>query len=101
MSVFKQEDAAMWTGLFAEVSKEKPAVGRVVRITRGKHTGKIGTVKRHQPSQYGHAFRYGSEASRAMQQVRGRYGFCVLVQPLDGGPTFWANANLTMICLED
>lgn len=100
MAIFTRENASTWQSLFNEVNKEKPAQGRTVRVTRGKHAGKVGVVKRHQPSQYGNAFRYGNEASHAMTQARGRHGFAILIQP-EAGPTFWTNADNVMVCYEE
>lgn len=84
--------------MFNEVSKEKPAIGRMVRIICGKHHGKIGVVKRHTISKFVKSFRYGNEATRAMIQARGRYGFCVLIQ--NDTESFWTNADYCMVCVE-
>lgn len=92
------ENREVWQGLFNSVALEKPAVGRTVRIMRGKHHGKIGVVKKHQQSRFKDAFRYGNAASHAMTQVHGRYGFCILVQC--DGESFWTDAEYAMVCVE-
>lgn len=95
------ESAPIFQDLFNTVAKKKPAIGATVRVRLGKHTGKIGTVRKHIVSRYKHPFRYGNEASHAMCQARGRYGYVVLVQPLDGGPEFWVDADdKIMLCVE-
>lgn len=100
MSVITFENAKTVQSLLNSVARDKPAVGCLVRVTRGKHTGKIGRVKRHMLSRFKDPFRYGNEMSRAMTQARGRSGFCVLIETPDED-TFWADADLTMVCLED
>jgi len=85
--------------LFNEVSKEKPAVGQMVKVLNGKRHDKVGRVVRHIPDKYVNAFRYGSETSRAMTQVRGRYGFAVQVETADG-ERFWTKASNVMNCYE-
>ena len=88
----------MWKAigpLLNEVSREKPSVGRTVRVLRGKHAGKIGTVTKHIQDQYVNAFRYGSSASHAMTQARGRYGFAVKIDN-----QFWTKADNTMVCID-
>jgi predicted methyltransferase len=99
VAIFTAENAPVWQAIFDDVSKDKPAVGRLVRITRGVNTGRIGRVRRHMVSRFKNPFRYGNEASHAMTQARGRSGFVVLVEC--EGLTFWADAALTMVCLED
>lgn len=94
------ENREVWQGLFNEVAKEKPAVGRLVRITRGKHSGKIGVVKCHQLSRFKDPFRYGNSASHAMTQARGRYGFCILVENENENENFWTNAEYTIVCID-
>lgn len=93
------ENREVWQGLFNSVAVDKPRVGRLVRITRGKHTGKIGVVEKHTQSKYIDAFRYGNSAQHAMTQARGRYGFIILVR--NDNESFWCNADYAMICLED
>jgi hypothetical protein len=80
--------------LLSEVSKEKPAVGRIVRIMRGKYAGTIGQVERHIRSRYVNPYRYGSSAQHAMTDACGRYGFAVLVEGR------WTDANNVMVCVE-
>jgi hypothetical protein len=87
----------MWKALaplLSDVSKEKPAVGRIVRIMRGKHKGAIGPVERHIRSKFVNPYRYGSSAQHAMIDARGRYGFAVLVSG------FWTDADNVMVCVE-
>lgn len=100
MATFTSENRDLWQGLFDEASRERPGVGRTVRVCRGKHTGKVGVVRRHMVSRYGNPFRYGNEASRAMLQARGRHGFCILIQP-EVGSEFFVGADLVMVCVEN
>lgn len=93
------ENAPIIQSLFNDVSKDKPTIGATVRVRTGKHAGKIGTVQRHMVSRYKNPFRYGSEMSRAMTQVRGRSGFVVLVKTET--ETFWVDADdKIMLCVE-
>lgn len=92
------ENAPVFQDLFNTVARDKPIIGTTVRVLRGKHSGKIGEVKRHIVSRYKQPFRYGNEASHAMCQARGRYGYVVLVQP-EHGPEFWIDADdKIMVC---
>jgi len=98
MAMITFENRQVWQDLFNEVAKEKPCIGRTVRITRGKHSAKIGKVIRHASDRYTNVFRYGNEASHAMTQARGRDGFIILVE--SQGETFWTKANYAMVCVE-
>jgi hypothetical protein len=93
------ENREVWQGLFNEVAKDKPAVGRMVRVNRGKHTGRIGTVRKHIRSRFVDPFRYGDSAQHHMTQARGRYGYAILVANEDG--EFWTNADNVMVCYEE
>lgn len=93
------ENREVWQGLFNEVAKEKPAVGRLVRVLRGKHSGEIGKVSKHIRSRYINPYCYGNEASHHMTDARGRYGFAILVQ--NENKSFWTDANNVMVCYEN
>lgn len=76
MSVINDKTREAWQHIADESSKQRPCVGRRVRVDRGrKHKGKIGTVIRHQRDQFVNPFRYGSAASHHMVVMDGRYGF--------------------------
>jgi hypothetical protein len=73
----------MWKAigpLLNEVSREKPSVGRTVRVLRGKRAGTVGVVTHHIQDQYVNAF---------------RYGFAVKIDN-----QFWTKADNTMVCVD-
>lgn len=97
MTLITSENAPILQRLFNEVAKDKPCIGRVVRVTRGKHAKKVGIVEKHIRSRFENPYRYGSEMSHHMIDARGRYGFAILVHPEDGTP-FWTAADNVMVC---
>jgi hypothetical protein len=94
------ENAPVLQSLFNSVALEKPRVGRIVRVMRGKHAGKVGVVQRHQLSRFVDPFRYGNELQHHMTQARGRYGYCVRIVETETGEAFYCNADLVMVCVE-
>lgn len=95
------ENAPVLQRLFNEVNKDKPAVGCTVRVFTGKHTGKIGVVKKHILSRFENPYRYGSPMSHHMLAARGRSGYAVLITSYDG-ETFWVPAkNVTVCCTRE
>lgn len=94
------ENAPAFQSLFNDVGRDKPRIGNTVRVQSGKHKGKIGVVLRHMVSRYKNPFRYGSDASHAMTEARGRFGYVVLVRPYEGD-SFWVDADdKIMLCSE-
>lgn len=98
MTVITRENAPVLQSLFNSVAVDKPRVGCTVRVTSGKHKGKIGVVEKHILSQYEHAFRYGSDMSHMMTQARGRYGYAIKIK--SGDSSFWVKADNVMVCYE-
>lgn len=98
MAVITAENRDSWQSLANMVSKEKPDVGRTVRVLNGKHKGKIGKVIRHQLDQYYNAYRYGSPAQHMLTDMMGRYGYVVLIETPNGN--IWVKASNTMVCYE-
>lgn len=95
MSCINADTRSAWQAMADEASKTRPHPGRRVRIIGGrKHKGKVGTVVRHQVSQYGNAYRYGNDASHHLRDMRGRYGWTCLVRT-DLGEQFWVDADHT------
>lgn len=92
------ENAPVVQSLLSQVALEKPAVGRLVRITYGKHRGKIGVVQHHMVSRFKRPFRYGNEMQHLMTETRGRNGYVVRVRT-ESGEEFWCDADYTMVCL--
>ena len=100
MSFLSEVPRETLQSLFNTVALDKPNVGSTVRITKGyKHQGKVGIVKRHQRDSYVDPFRYGNDASHHMTQVRGRYGYIVLIEQ-ENGSRFWVKASYCMVCCE-
>lgn len=92
MPAINSENREAWQALANEVSKDRPYVGRRVTVTGGrKHKGKSGEVVRHERDRYVDAFRYGNEAQHHMTQMRGRYGYVVLIDT--GTERFWTKAD--------
>lgn len=90
------ENAPVLQSLFNAVNRDKPDVGCTVRVLRGKHTGKIGIVKKHMLSRYENPYRYGSAMQHHMIDARGRSGYTILIQQDD--ETFWVPAKNVMVC---
>lgn len=96
MAIINADNREAWQSLANSASKEKPFVGRKVRIDNGrKHKGKIGEVMRHQQDKFWNAFRYGSPAQHMLTQMRGREGFVILVKTQT--EQFWVKAEYATV----
>jgi adenosine deaminase len=93
MAAINAENASAWQAMADQLSEQRPSVGRHVRVTAGKHQGKVGTVIRHQPSQYINAFRYASDAQAHLREMAGRFGFVCRVQAAATPEQFWVDAD--------
>ncbi len=82
----------IWQGIADTLSKDRPYVGRIVTVDRGKHAGKTGIVRRHQEDRFVNAFRYCDGAQAQMRQMAGRWGFCVQIETEDR-EMFWTKAD--------
>ena len=79
--------------LVNQVAVQRPSVGKNVVVTEGrKHIGKRGKVFWHGLDKYSHAFRYGGDATLALRQVEGRYGFRIGIES-ENGERFFINAD--------
>lgn len=97
MPVINAENRDAWQKIADEASKNRPFAGRKVRIERGKHKGKVGSVQRHERDPYQpDAWRYGGEGCLALREMQGRYGFRVLVRP-PVGDAFWTKAEYAAV----
>ena len=68
---------------------ECPAVGRRVRVARGRrHLGVEGVVVWHGRDTYSHAGRYGSDLGNVLREARGVYGFRVGILAANGQQVF-------------
>lgn len=99
MALITAENAPILQEIFNEVSKERPSVGRTVRIMRGRYAGKIGIVRRHALSSFGNAYRHAEGLQAHMMDARGRRGWYVQVETTDE-ERFNVSADLTMVCCE-
>jgi hypothetical protein len=104
VSVVNTETRDAWQSIADEVSRQRPYVGRKVRVTAGrKRLGRVGTVIRHERDRFDRStFRYGGDAHMHLAEMRGREGFAVLVQPDDGQSVepFWIKAS-AVECISD
>lgn len=99
MPAITSENRDAWQAIANDCSKQRPYVGRLVKIVEGrKHKGKQGKVVRHMLDKYFDAFRYGSEASHHLTQMMGRHGYVVLVEQ-ECGNRFWVRADYTL-CMD-
>lgn len=95
MSCITNENAAGWQRIADSLSEQRPYAGRRVSIVGGrKHKGKVGTVLTHMLDRYSDAYRYGSDASHQMRDMRGRSGWVCKVR-FDDGSTGWVKADYT------
>jgi len=92
MPAINSENADAWRDIAARISEQRPDVGRIVTVTRGKHKGKRGKVTRHMLDKYSDAFRYASEAQATLREMAGRAGFVCLVR-FDDGTDGWVKAD--------
>lgn len=97
MTALTRENAPAIQSLLQMVNKDKPDVDCMVRVLRGKHAGKVGTVRKHVRSRFENPYRYANEMMAHMIDARGRYGFAILVAT-DAGATFWTKADYVMVC---
>ncbi len=91
------ENAPVIQSLLQSVNKEKPEQGQTIKVLTGKHTGKIGIVKKHMQSRFVNAYRYGDGMTHHMTDARGRYGYTILVE-CENNTTFWVDARNVMNC---
>lgn len=98
MALITAENAPVLQGLFNEVGKARPNPGTLVRVMYGKHTGKVGVVRKHFQSRYSTAYRYASGMSAHMLDARGRSGWCISVDA--DGDRFHVDADKVMVCYE-
>jgi hypothetical protein len=93
MPAMNPDTRTAWQAIANDLSNQRPSVGKRVKVTGGrKHTGKTGTVSRHQPSRFVNATRYASDAQAHMREMAGRFGYVVMVSP-DDGAAFWIDAD--------
>lgn len=84
------------SGPLAIAANDKPAVGRLVTVERGKHKGKTGIVTWHGKDGYSDAFRYCNGYQAAMREARGRHGYRVQILA-NTGETFFTKAEYAAI----
>ena len=87
MAVFTTETKQAWQAVIDDTSNNRPSVGRQVTITKGKNKGASGRVTWHGVDAYA-STQYKTEAMLAMQQVIGREGYRIRVQPVQGAAFF-------------
>lgn len=93
MAIFTNENASAWQSLFDSVSKDRPSVGKRVRVAKGrKHLGIEGVVVWHGVNRYANT-RYLSDAQQAMRDAMGTFGYRVGIQPDDGTEKFYVDAD--------
>lgn len=93
-----QRDLMM--GLYREVARSAPTVGRLVAILRGKHAGKRGVVVWHGADRFSHAGRYDQNClQQGMRVAEGRFGFRIGVLTVDG-ERFFTSAEYALVGLD-
>ena len=90
MSTFTSDNARGWQILADEARANRPSVGKTVRVTEGKHAGKVGEVKWHGVNKY-YPIHHKSDASLALMQINGRTGYRVRVDT--GIESIWVDAD--------
>ena len=79
MTIYTSENRDAWQRLFDDVAKQRPSVGKHVRVTSGKHSGKVGIVTWHGRDKFADDY-YKSDAQLALRDACGRDGFRVRIQ---------------------
>jgi hypothetical protein len=78
MCVITSENRDAWQAIADRASSNYPAVGKRVRVTKGKNAGKEGQVTWHGRNEY-YDNRYTTPAMMMLQDINGREGFRVRV----------------------
>ena len=92
MTSINSETRGAWQQLATDLDKTCPRVGKIVKVTSGKHSGKVGKVIWHGRDRYSDAFRYASEAQAHLRDLAGTYGFRVGIQ-MESGECFFVGAD--------
>jgi hypothetical protein len=98
MAAITSENRDAWQALANDLDRNRPHVGRRVKVTGGrKYKGREGTVVHHMVSRFCDPFRYASDAQAHVREMAGRFGFVVRVRD-DGGAEFWVDADKVDCC---
>jgi hypothetical protein len=96
--VITSENRETWQKLATDLAGQRPSPGKRVRVLAGKRKGAAGSVRRHQLSRFGNGYRFCSDAQAQLRDLKGRYGWCVLIRG-DDGHEFWADADNVEVIL--
>jgi hypothetical protein len=98
MSLWSNMNHEEAQALCNDLARYRPHVGRTVRVMADapkKHQGKTGVVFWHGVTNLRGEWRYGD---KALQEVRGRYGYRVGIRTEEGEKVF-VPAECTMVCI--
>ena len=87
MPTITAENRDAWHALITDVAKHRPVVGTTVTITTGKYKGQTGRVTWHGVDQYA-STQFLDSALLMLQQMHGREGYRIRVQPETGAAFF-------------
>lgn len=91
MPAINSDTRGAWQDLANQTATNRPSKGKQVRVTEGRHAGKIGIVTWHGASRYRET-RYCSDAQLHLRDMVGREGFRCGVRT-DSGETFFVDAD--------
>jgi hypothetical protein len=99
MSFISEITQEQWQGLVNDTKGQRPSKGKQIRVTEGRHLGKVGEVRWHGRNKFSDAWRYASDAQLHLRDLVGRYGFRVLVLDTTGD-TFFVDADKVEVLVE-
>ena len=82
MSVITSENRQAWQDLADDLSVNRPSIGKIVQVIKGKHAGKVGRVVWHGRDKFSTAYHYCNEAQSHMRDMEGKAGWRVAIQTI-------------------
>ena len=94
MTAITADNRDMWQTIGNDLALQRPSVGKMVRVTAGKHSGAEGRVTWHGRDKYSDT-RYVTAAQQLLRDIEGRRGWRVRVQ--DEFQSFFVDANKVQV----
>lgn len=87
---------AAWDALVNQVSPQRPSIGKTVKVTQGKHTGRTGKVFWHGVDKYDSSWRYCTPHQHWLREAVGRHGYRIGIVT-DTGEKFFVAADKVVV----
>jgi hypothetical protein len=91
-------DSSVWDALkqvsdHGNVYKQRPSVGKAVKVIEGKkHLGAVGTVRWHGIDKYDTSAQYMTDAQVCLRDMIGRLGYRIKIET-ESGESFFVSAD--------